>query len=173
MRGNISSNATAGYTKVDLSKKKIRKTRKSQDQISSNEASMYDILQRENQLPEALNVNQPHGLYKSSASPLVKVGLAVTVFLVYMALAVLTVLIIILFFKVSALDVAESNSSIHVKNKTLQKYFDSFDYINSTLYFLHQQLTNDRVKTSSQQNLSYLKTYIVRLHHLPILRYRL
>ena len=53
---------------------------------------MYDILQRENPLPEAPCVNEPesiHGRYKSSASLLVKVSLAVTVFLVFVALAVL------------------------------------------------------------------------------------
>ena len=94
MSGNISSNVTAGYTEVDLSKKKIRKPQKSQEQISGNEASMYDVLQRENPLPEALSVNQPesiHERYKSFSSLLVKVGLAVTAFLVFMALAILTV----------------------------------------------------------------------------------
>ena len=163
MSGNISSNVTAGYTEVDLNKKKIRKPRRSHDQISSNEDSLYDVLQRDSPLPETPNVNQSkssHGSFKSSASPLVKVGLAVTAFLVFMALAVLTVLIIILFFKVSALEVRESNSSIYENNKELQKYFDTFDYINSTLDFLQQQLTNDTFKSISNsywKNFSFLE----------------
>ena len=157
MSGNISSNVTARYTEVDLSKKKIRKPRNSQDQISSNETSMYDPL------PEVLSVKQPessHGRYKSSASPLVKVGLAVTVFLVFVALAVLTVLTIIIFFKVSALKVTDSNSKSHENNEASQKYFVSFEYINSTLDFLQEQLTNDTVKNISKsyrQNLSFLE----------------
>ena len=168
MSGNISRNVTAGYTEVDLSKKKIRKPRKRQDQTSSNEASMYDVLQRENPLPEALSVNQPKsshgGSFKSSASPLVKVGLAVTVFLLFMAFAVLTVLIIILFLKISALEVTDSKSNEY--NKILQKYFDSFDYINSTVDNFQQELTNDTVKTISsnayQQNLSFLENILYR-----------
>ena len=163
MSGNISSNVTAGYSEVDLRKKKIRKSRKSQDQISSNEASMYDVLQRENPLPETLSVHQPKssdGSFKSSASPLVKVGLTVLFFLIIMALAVLTVLIIIIFFKVSALEVTESNSNIHENNEALQKYFDSFDYINSTLDSLHQQFTNGTLKSISNshgKNFSHLE----------------
>ena len=168
MSGNISSNVTAGYTEVDMSKKKNRKPRKRQDEIRSNEDSMYDVLQRENPLPEALSVNQPKsshgGSFKSSASPLVKVGLAVTVFLLFMALAVLTVLIIILFLKISALEVTDSKSNEY--DKILQKYFDSFDYINSTLDNFQQELTNDTVKTISsnayQQNFSFLENILYR-----------
>ena len=156
MSGNISSNVTAGYTEVDLSKKKNRNRAKSHDQKISNEVSMYDVLQREIPLPEALSVSQPKssrgGSFKSSASIFVKVGLAVTAFLVIMAIVAFTVLIIILFIKVSALEAAESNSSITKNNEALQKYFDSFDYMNSALDFLQQQLTND--STSYQQNFS-------------------
>ena len=157
MSGNISSNVTAGYSEVDLSKKKNRKPRKSQDQIRSNEISMYYVLQREIPLPEALSVNQTksiQGSFKSSASPLVKVGLAVTAFLVFMAIVTLTVLITI-FIKVSALEVSESTSSITETNEALQKYFDSFEYINSALDFLQQQVTKD--SNYYQQNFSFLE----------------
>ena len=156
MSGNISSNVTAGYTEVDLSKKKNRNPVKSHDQKRSNEVAMYDVLQREIPLPEALSVSQPKssrgGSFKSSASIFVKVGLAVTALLVLMAIVTLTVLIIILFIKVSAIEVTESNSSITKNNEALQKYFDSFDDMNSTLDFLQQQITND--STSYQQNFS-------------------
>ena len=159
MSGNISSNVTAGYTEVDLSKKKNINPAKSHDQKRSNEVSMYDVLQREIPLPEALSVSQPKssrgGSFKSSASIFVKVGLAVTAFLVIMAIVAFTVLIIILFIKVSALEATESNSSITKNKEALQKYFDSFDYMNSTLDFLQQQLTND--SNSYQQNFSFFE----------------
>ena len=154
----MSSNVTARYSEVDLSKKKNRKPRKRQDEIRSNDDSMYDVLQRENPLPETLSANKPksnHGRYKSSASPLVKVGLAVTVFLVFMALAVITVLIIILFPKVSALEAAESNSSSLQYMKRIQKYFDSFDYINSTLDSVGHSIVI--FNFSYQQNFSFLE----------------
>ena len=168
MSGNISSNVTAGYTEVDLSKKKNRKPGKSQDQIRSNEVAMYDVLQREIPLPETLSVNQPkssHGSFKSSASAslFVKVGLAVTVFLVFMAIVAFTVLIIILFIKVSALEAAESNTSILLKNK-LQKYFDSLEVINSTLDSLQQEPTNNTEASIviSIQNISLLENILYR-----------
>ena len=164
MRENICSNVTAKYSKVDLSKKKNRKSRKGQDDITHNEDSTYDVLQREYPLPETLSVNQPkssHGSFISSASPLVKVGLAATVFLVFMALVALTVLIIILFLKVSALEAAESNSSSLQYNKTIKKYFDSFDYINSTFNSLQQELTVQTSiiisNSSYQHNISFLE----------------
>ena len=168
MSGNITSNVTAGYTEVDLSKKKNRKPGKSQDQIRSNEVVMYDVLQREIPLPETPSVNQTkssHGRsFKSSASLFVKVGLAVTVFLVFMAIVALTVLIIILFVKVSALEAAESNTSITLK-KTLQKYFDSLEVINSTLDSLQQEPTNNTEQASivnSIQNISFLENILYR-----------
>ena len=166
MSGNISSNVTAGYTEVDLSKKKNRMPGKSQDQIRSNEVAMYDVLQREIPLAEALSVNQPkssHGSFKSSASTFVKVGLAVTVFLVFMAIVAFTVLIIILFIKVSALEAAESNTSILLKNK-LQKYFDSLEVINSTLVSLQQEHTNNTEASIviSIQNISLLENILYR-----------
>ena len=158
MSEKMSNNVTARYSEVDLSKKKNRKPRKRQDEIRSNDDSMYDVLQRENPLPETLSVNQPksnHGRYKSSASPLVKVGLAVTAFLVFMALAVINVLIIILFLKVSALEAAESNSSsLQYKNR-IQKYIDSFDYINSTLDPLRHSVII--FNYPYQQNFSFLE----------------
>ena len=58
------------------------------------------------------------------------------------------------------LEVTDSNSSRHENNEALQKYFVSFDYINSTLDFLQEQLTTDTVKNISksyQQNLSFLQ----------------
>ena len=164
MRGSSCSNVTAKYSAVDLSKKKNRKPSKGQDDIIHNEDSTYDVLKREYPLPEALSVNQPnssHGSFISSASPLAKVGLAVTVFLVIMALVVLTVLIIILFLKVSSLEAAESNSNSLQNNKKLQKYFDSFDYINSTFNSLQQELTVQTSiiisNSSYQHNISFLE----------------
>ena len=162
MSGNISSNVTARYTEVDLSKKRNRNPGKSHDQKRSNEVAMYDVLQRETPLPEALSVNQPkssHWSFKSSASLFVKVGLAVTAFLVFMAIVALIVLIIVLFIKVSALEAAESNTSITLK-KTLQKYFDSLEVINSTLDSFQQEPTNNTEQASivvnSIQNISFL-----------------
>ena len=117
-------------------------------------------------MPEALSVNLPKsshgGSFKSSASPLVKVGLAVTAFLLFMALAVITVLIIIIFLKISTLEITDSKSNEY--DKILQNYFDSFDYINSTLDNFQQELTNDTVKTISsnayQQNFSFLENIL-------------
>ena len=171
MSENISSYVTAKYSEVDLSKKKNRKPRKRQDEIRSNDDSMYDVLQRENPLPETLSVIQPksnHGRFKSSASPLVKVGLAVTAFLAFMALAVLTVLIIIIFLKVSALEAAESNSSSLQYKKRIQKYIDSYDYINSTLDPLRHSIII--LNYSYQQNFSFLENIY---HEITSLNYSL
>ena len=98
---------------------------------------------REIQWPQIPSVNQPKSYlesFKSSASPLVKVGLAVTVFPVIMAIVVLTVLIIILFLKLSALEAAESNSSGLQNNKAIQKYCCTFDYINSKIDSFKREL---------------------------------
>ena len=166
MSENISSNVIAKYSEVDLSKKKNTKPRKCQDQIRIDEVSMYEVLQREIQWPQTPSVNQPKSClesFKSSASPLVKVGLAVTVFLVITAIVALTVSIIILFLKVSALEAAESNSSGLQNNKTIQNYCYTFDYINSKIDSFKRELTNSTSQTVfvisnySEQNFSFLE----------------
>ena len=97
---------------------------------------MYDVLQREIPLPETPSVTQPkssHGSFKSFFSPLVKVGLAVTVVLVFLALVTLLVMITILFLKVSALEAGNLNSSVIQRNKTEQYNFYSLYYSLSSL----------------------------------------
>ena len=164
-----------------MSKKKNTKPRKCQDQIRREVVPMYEVLQREIQLPKIPSVNQPKSCFessKSSASPLVKVCLAVTVFLVIMAIVVLTVLIIILFLKVSALEAAESNSSGLQKTKQYKNTVVHLIILTPRLILLNENLPTLRHKPFSSFQIilnkisQFGKTDYMMRSHFSITLYR-